>query len=333
MIDLKEFEETIRQQLDKAVNDAINKLMNSGDWASQIKSQAVAQFVRTMHKSMPEEIDDKIRDYIDAVFANFSYTGIDDQASKTELTLMPGVVVAENDFVSKTVEAVHTVKTNDLIVNGGMAGKGIKILTDTITNNVFASVMSSAETTLTESVIEKSKAGINFTNVHIDGSPLIEEGAVLSERIKKSNLIRVGTLNDLTVAGDAVLNDTLTVLRDRIGINTHHPSMSLDVWDEEVQVSIGKHKERTAFIGSNRLQNLEIGVNGKGAITVTDKNLVIIDQLQIGKNLFSHGKTCPGYSGSKGDIVFNTDVSAKNPVFAWMCVGAFNWVALSATVS
>jgi hypothetical protein len=332
MIDSKQFEDTIRQQLDQAVNDTVNKLMNSGEWASQIKSQAIAQFVRTMHKSLPDEVDDKIRDYIDLVFANFEYTGIDDKATKTELTLLDGIVVAENDFVAKNIQGVDSIKTNDLIVNGGMAGIGIRALEDTIEENVFKRVMDLSETTLTESVIEKSKAGINFNAVSINGTPLFENDT-LNKSIKNTSITQVGTLTSLEVAGEATLNNTMVVARDRVGINTESPTASFDLWDEEVQISIGKRKERTGFIGSNRLQNLQIGVNGKGNITITDKNVVIVENLQIDKNRISWGSEVPGYSGGKGDIVYNTSVGPKNTVFAWVCVGGYNWVALSATVS
>ena len=125
----------------------------------------------------------------------------------------------------------------------------------------------------------------------------------------------------------------MVVARDRVGINTEAPTASFDLWDEEVQIAIGKRKERTGFIGSNRLQNLQIGVNGKGNITITDKNVVIVENLQIDKNRISWGSEVPGYSGGKGDIVYNTSVGPKNTVFAWVCVGGYNWVALSATVS
>lgn len=332
MLDLKELETEIKDKINQAVGKAVNDLMNTGEWATQIRTQAIAQFVRSMHKSLPDQVDDKIRDYIDAVFANFEYTGIDDKATKTELTLLDGIVVAENDFVAKNIQGVESVKTNDLIVNGGIAGAGARAFEDAIKENVFNKVMAASETALTESVIEKSKAGINFNSVSINGTPLFENDT-LNKSIKNTSITQVGTLTSLEVAGEATLNNTMVVARDRVGINTESPTASFDLWDEEVQIAIGKRKERTGFIGSNRLQNLQIGVNGKGNITITDKNVVIVENLQIDKNRISWGSEVPGYSGGKGDIVYNTSVGPKNTVFAWVCVGGYNWVALSATVS
>ena len=332
MLDLQNLETEIKEKINHAVSKAVNDLMNTSEWASQVKSQAISQFVRTMHKSLPLEVDDKIRDYIDTVFANFEFTGIDDKTNGTELTLLDGIVVAENDFVAKNVQGVESVKTNDLIVNGSIAGAGARSFEQAIKESVFEAVMNQTETTLTESVIEKSKAGINFNSVSINGTPLVE-GDTLNRSIRTSSLTQVGTLTHLQVTGEALVHDTTYIGNKRVGINTKEPSMSLDVWDEEVQVSIGKKKERTAFIGSNRLQNLQIGVNGKGNITITDKNVVIVEKLQIDKNRISWDTKVPGHSGNKGDIVYNTNVGPKNPVFAWMCVGSFNWIALSATVS
>jgi hypothetical protein len=332
MLDLKELETEIKEKINLAVAKAVNDLMNTSEWASQIRSQAIAQFVRTMHKSLPNEVDDKIRDYIDLVFANFEYTGIDDKATKTELTLLDGIVVAENDFVAKNIQGIESIKTNDLIVNGGLAGVGVKALKESVANDVYTRVMSASETALTESVIEKSKAGIDFNSVSINGTPLFED-QTLNSSIKKTSITEVGPLTHLVVNGEALVHNTAYVSNKRVGINTQEPAMSLDVWDEEVQVSIGKRKERTGFIGSNRLQNLQIGVNGKGNITITDKNVVIVENLQIDKNRISWGSEVPGYSGGKGDIVYNTGVGPKNTVFAWVCVGGYNWVALSATVS
>lgn len=332
MIDLKQFEDAIREQIDTAVNKAISNLLNHTDWMTQVKSQAVAQFVRTMHKSLPEQVDDKIRDYIDVVFANYEYTGIDDKSSKTELTLLDGIVVAENDFVARNIQGVETVKTNDLIVNGAIAGAGARAFETSIKESVFNKVMAASETALTESVIEKSKAGIDFNSVSINGTPLVE-GDTLNRSIKTTSITQVGTLKELNVNGGVSLHDTVYVSNKRIGVNTQEPSMSFDVWDEEVQISIGKKKERTAYIGSNRLQNLQIGVNGKGNITITEKNVVIVENLQVDKNRISWGDKVPGFSGGKGDIVYNTNVGPSNPVFAWMCIGGFNWVALNATIS
>ena len=333
MFDPKELERLVREQLNDAIGDYINTLAGSASWMNELKQTVAAQVVRNISDEIKagrfsNTVESAVKKLFEAHVAGGR--GIDDQAEAVQLTVMDGAVVVENDFVANTIRGVESIVTDKLTVNE--LDFDWATFRNDLSEEVLQRVDSGLQDSITKRVIESAKSGIDFENVTIQGIPLVN-GDTLSSRIKKTNISTVGTLNQLHVAGEALVHNTAYVGNKRVGINTQEPAMSLDVWDEEVQVSIGKQKERTAFIGSNRLQNLEIGVNGKGAITVTDKNLVIIDQLQIGKNLFSHGKTCPGYLGSKGDIVFNTDVSAKNPVFAWMCVGAYNWVALSATVS
>jgi hypothetical protein len=328
MLDLTQLENQIKEHIGRAVEQAVGELMSSSEWVDTVRAQAIAQIARTASKTIPIKLDGQIQDYINKV----AFTGISTQTSNTELTLLDGAVVVENDFIARNTECTESLKTKDLIVTGGIAGTGLKAFEESVQNSVLEQVLQQASTTIADLVIEKSKAGIDFNSVRIDGQPLIHNGE-LTKFVKTSALTQVGTLNNLTVKGEALVHDTAYISDKRVGINTKDPSMSLDIWDEEVQISIGKKSERTAFVGSNRLQNLAIGVNGKGNITITDKNVVIVENLQIDKNRVSWGLSLPGYSGSKGDIVYNTNVGPKNPVFAWMCVGAYNWVALSATVS
>ena len=330
MFDPKELERLVREQLDNAIVEYLETMAGSDNWLNELKQMIVASISRTVVQELKEYRLDKI---VNAAVSKMLeeekqevVSGIDDQADSTELTVMNGAVVAENQLIAKEIRAMDSITAQTIVADT------IETDWEPLAKTVLGRVDEFLKDEIVHNVVETAKAGIDFNNVTIQGSPLVS-GDTLSSRIRKTNISTVGTLNELHVAGEALVYNTAYVGNKRVGINTQQPAMSLDVWDEEVQISLGKKAERTGFIGSNRLQNLEIGVNGTGAITVTDKNLVIIDQLQIGKNLFSHGKTCPGYSGSKGDIVFNTDVSAKNPVFAWMCVGAYNWVALSATVS
>ena len=108
--------------------------------------------------------------------------------------------------------------------------------------------------------------------------------------------------------------------------------MALAVWDEEVEVVVGKTRSQTAFIGTNRKQALEIGINRKAEITVQDDGLVVINRLRLGKNMLSYDTSLPGYLGGKGDMVFNINVSLSDPVFAWVCIGGHKWMPLKAIV-
>jgi len=330
MFDAAELERLVKQQLNLAIAEYLESLASSENWINDLKQMISASVGRTLIQELKEyRLDKIVNDTVVRLFEAekaLTKNGIDDQADATELTVMNGAVVAENHLVATDIRAIDSIKAKTIIADS------IDTNWDTLAKDVLSRVEVELKNEIIHGVVEVAKAGIDFNNVTIQGSPLVS-GDTLSPRIRKTNISTVGTLNQLHVAGEALVHNTAYVGNKRVGINTQEPAMSLDVWDEEVQVSIGKKKERTAYIGSNRLQNLQIGVNGKGNITITDKNVVIVENLQVDKYRISWGTSVPGTSGGKGDIVFNTNVGPNNPVFAWMCVGGHNWVALNASIS
>ena len=121
-----------------------------------------------------------------------------------------------------------------------------------------------------------------------------------------------------------------SVANKRIGINTQDPEMALTVWDEETALVAGKLREQTAYVGTARRQRFALGVNKKASIEIDEDELVSVKKLQIGVNRIAYETTVPNYSGVKGDIVFNTNASVNDPVFAWICLGGFRWKLLKA---
>jgi len=336
----------INRELNTSIGTYVEKLFADNEWVSNVRSNAVAHFLRSLEKDLKAvNINQKVLESVEKLFKEHAKTiqfnGIDDKSTVTELTVMNGAVVVEHDFVATNIQAVESIATEKLSVHGDLVVTG-DINTDArawdnlktaIGNKVFKDFETSVKDSLISGVLDSAKVnGIDFAQVKIDGKVLVNNNE-LSSAITSSSLQRVGNLHELTVIGEADFNNTAFVANKRLGINTREPSSALSVWDEEIEIAVGKRKERTGFIGTNRKQHLEIGVNGKGNITIKDDGLVVIDQLQVGKQRISHGSEVPGYSGSKGDIVFNINISPKNTVFAWMCVGGFNWVALSASVS
>ena len=49
-----------------------------------------------------------------------------------------------------------------------------------------------------------------------------------------------------------------------------------------------------------------------------------INELMIGRNNISWSNEIPGYSGQKGDIVFNMNPTSSNCI-GWQCLGKFKW--------
>jgi hypothetical protein len=149
----------------------------------------------------------------------------------------------------------------------------------------------------------------------------------LNDHITASNLSSVGTLTQLAVSGPADIHDSLAVRARRVGINTQHPDMALSVWDEEVSLAFGKHKQQTAYLGTLKPQAMIIGINRLPAIDITEQGRVTINHLTVGRHRVCHEPECPNYSGTKGDIVFNSNPRGDG-VWGWQCLGAFRWTPL-----
>jgi hypothetical protein len=168
--------------------------------------------------------------------------------------------------------------------------------------------------------------GIKFDTVFVGDEPLVKDHT-LSRRITDTNIQKVGVLRSLDVQGEAHLNNTVSVLNRRLGINTQEPEMALSVWDEEVSVVIGKHKSKQAYIGTNRDHSVAIGVNRVAQIEIDTAGLTTIKQLRVGSHRVGHSTEVPGWSGTRGDMIFNSNPGADQ-VFAWVCLGAYKWQAL-----
>jgi hypothetical protein len=184
------------------------------------------------------------------------------------------------------------------------------------------------QTTLTQQVAEHIKInGIDFDAVTVGGEPLIN-GNTLSRTITDTSIQQTGILRTLDVAGESTFNNqTLNVLNKRIGVNTLTPEMALSIWDEEVSIVVRKNKANEAYIGTNRAQGISIGTNRVPHIEINTDGLTRIKQLQVGLHRIMHDIQVPGWSGTRGDIVFNASPTDE-PVFAWVCLGAYRWKPL-----
>jgi hypothetical protein len=170
------------------------------------------------------------------------------------------------------------------------------------------------------------QGGIEFDSITVGGEPLIQDH-VLSRTITDSSLQKVGILRDLQVKGEAHLNDTVSVMNRRMGVNTQTPEMALSVWDEEVSIIIGKHKAKQAYIGTSRDSAVAIGVNRVPHIEIDTDGLTTVKKLRVGMHKISHDVQVPGWSGTRGDLVFNAS-PGPDRVFAWVCLGAHRWQTL-----
>lgn len=255
------------------------------------------------------------------IIENFNSTGINDVAETVNLTVMDGEVVVENNLISKNLHVVENAEIKKLTVKDDLHVYGEVIFHSTTFSDNIKSYISNQ--------IREYKLN---TDIDLLGKPLTSNEQILIEKdslgpgIVKSNLRKLGRLQDLEVVGDVDLGETLTVSNRRVGINTDEPSGALTVWDEETEFTVKKYKKRNTFIGTTRDCDLSIGVNSNPVLTVNSQGIAT-KSIRIENTTISSSIDEPSHVGSPGDIVINVNPDPKLP-WAYRCVGGKNWMPL-----
>ena len=339
-IDTASISHLVDQAVENSITSAIATLGTDPAWLEKIETMINQAVVRRtvatigsidINTVIHQRVDENMAQLKIELLKNFSSTGIDDRATSCQLTILDETTVVENTLTARAAKFVDSVTVKDLAVTGS-------INTDNQSWNVLAADISAKtlkqldqdwKDRLVEQVAEEiKKNGIKFDNVTVDNQLLVV-GNQLARTITQSNLQKVGRLRDLTVEGETSLNETVTVVKKRLGINTEHPDSALNVWDEEISISAGKYKNQEAYIGTSRDQALNIGVNKLPQLTIGTDGITAVKKLRVAQYMIGHGTTVPNYSGTKGDIVFNADPT-PNGAFAWVCLGNYKWKILKA---
>jgi hypothetical protein len=331
---------TIKQTIDQAVQDnivtAIKDLGRDPAWLEKIEgliNQSMVQRVVAglstidVNGLIRQRVDENMTELDSRVAERLQTPGIQDHARRPELTVLDENVVVENCLTANRIEVVTSAKIKELTVTGSINtdNRAWQTLSEAISEKTLNRLTTEWRESLINDVEDKIRErGIDFTQVQIDGVNVIS-GDTLSRKITNSSLQRVGALRDLTVAGEAHIYNTVSVLNKRLGVNTQEPEMALSVWDEEVSILAGKFKDRAAYIGTGRLQNLVLGVNRTPAVEIDVDGITAIKKLRVGVHRISHGTEVPNYAGTKGDVVFNANPGINDNVFAWQCLGGFKW--------
>lgn len=335
--------EQIKQAIDQAVTELIDssvqQLTQDSVWVSRVEhliNQAVTQrTVATLgsidlNPIIRQRVDENMKIFQQQLLTKFASTGIDDQATSCQLTVMDDQVVIENQLTAREIDVVGSITTNNLSVKGAINvnNQSWQNLADVISEKTLLQITEQWTDTLVDQVKTKIQdQGIAFEQVKI-GENLLVDGNRLSSSITDSKIQSLGQLKELNCRGPAYINNnTLNVLNRRLGINTQEPEMALSVWDEEVSVTIGKFKSKHAWVGTNREQGLTIGVNRSPQIEISEDGWTTIKQLRVGLHKISHATQMPGWSGVRGDLVINTN-PGQDRVFAWMCLGGHKWQAI-----
>ena len=333
----------VQQLVEQAVEININKLVDQ-ICADSAWTERVERLINqaTVHETMSrmsaidigptikQRVDENMQRFTDSILKNFTSTGIVDQATKCELIVMDDTVVVERCLTANTIEAVDSLRVQNLVVTGSINtnNQSWTALAADISQKTLDQLTESWNKNLVDQVVTQiQQHGIDFDQVLVNGQPIIN-GNQLTRAVTESSLQSVGTLKNLSVSGEAKFNNnTLNVLNKRLGVNTDAPEKALGLWDEEVSIVIGKHKLNQAYIGTNREQSVAIGVNREPQIEINTDGLTTVKKLQVGLHKISHAAQVPGWSGNKGDIVFNANFGSDR-VFAWVCLGAYRWQTL-----
>jgi hypothetical protein len=333
---------TVKQMVDHAVEQnimtAIQSLSQDPAWLEKIERQISQTMVDKIiaHLSITDitpiikqHVEENMTVFRKDILEKFSSTGIDDRASSCQLTVMDDTVVIENQLTAKNINVINAAVMQDLVVTGSVNidNTSWKQLSDGIADRTLERLSEEWRKTLVSQVADEIRnKGIDFDQITMAGQPVIQ-GTSLTRHVTDSSLQTVGVLKTLQVQGETHLNNTVSVINRRLGINTQSPEMALSVWDEEVSIIIGKHKAKQAYIGTSRDSAVAIGVNRVPHIEIDTDGLTTVKKLRVGLHKISHDVQVPGWSGTRGDIVFNASPGADR-VFAWVCLGAHRWQTL-----
>ena len=328
-IDYEIDDSKVTELLEDAITKKIKDNFKDDDFLKKVTSIINQQISEKIKEKVAEisfasNVYDVIDDRIEKTLKHY-YPGIQNKTNQVQLTLMEDTVVNENEFVTKSLNVMGDAVVNDLIVKGRVNtdNRSWSELSDVIQKKTIKAVESELTSSITESVLTTvTEKGLDIKKIHAEGVDLISN-TELGKTIIHSNLERVGALEKLTVVGPTTLTDTVTVTQGRVGVNTERPNMALDIWDGEVEITLGKRKEDTGYIGLGRKGTLEIG-SSKTAITIDDEGKTKINELMIGRNNIGWSSETPGYEGKKGDIVFNMNPTTSNAI-GWQCLGKFKW--------
>lgn len=259
------------------------------------------------------------------IIEHFGSTGIEDLATKVQMTIMDQASAFEGPIWAPEVKVKGSLYVEgDLVANGDISGKVVDTLIEKSTAAVRNTLNAELFDNYSNIIFEKiASAGIDLDKITQGGREIVK-GSQLGYHITDSNLQRVGVLRDLQTAGESYLCDTLYVTGRRVGVNTMDPSAALTVWDEEVEIIANKRKQDTAYVGTPRRQSLVLGSNNHDNLRLEVDGSVQVNNLTVGKMMMSSSPNVPNYEGKPGQVVWNEQPSLGGPM-GWVCLGATRW--------
>jgi hypothetical protein len=323
---------------DRQVTDLVNAKVSSLDIEGMIgqvitgRLDSVTNYFPFKEKSVPgtaidiEHLRITGDNIAGGVITGFASTGIEDKSSQCQVTVLDQGTVFENTLYAPRIEIKGgAVIDGDLTILGNIADSPAyqKLINDagadTITK-LGPELLDAHQ----ERVFERiQQEGLDLNKIKINGESIIE-GERLTAAVRHSQLQSLGVVRDLQTDGEALLSQTLYVSNRRVGVNTMDPNTALSVWDEEIEIGIGKQSQNTARISTAREQSLVLGSNKQDNITLTADGVAVIPKLQLGNMLLSSSPTPPSYNAARGTVVLNEQPNLGGPL-GWVSLGDARW--------
>jgi hypothetical protein len=261
------------------------------------------------------------------IITEFASTGIDDKSSRIQVTVLDSHTVVENHLLSNAVTIKgKAVFEGDIQLNGTIeqSSPGFLTIVDNAKSQVKAELNDDFFADFGRLVFEQiQRDGIDLNRLTLNGQEIVKDKR-LGSAIVASNLQELGVLKELQVSGETLLHNTLYTTARRVGINTLEPNAALSLWDEEIDINIGKRQQGVAFIGSSRDQLIVLGTNGKTNAILNTDGSVTMSKVNLGNMSMSSADTPPNYDAPKATVVFNANPSLGGPL-GWVSLGGARW--------
>jgi hypothetical protein len=276
----------------------------------------------------PEGMFIRPESIIGGTHRNFESTGIQDKASQCQVTILDNATVYENTLVANELHvATNAIITGNLNL-GGTIPADSQVFKDLLSHSITAihgEMANGMLSTFRNQVLDEIQdRGIPAGAIKVKGGHSFINDTTLAPTILNSNLQTVGALKELQVIGETLLDETVYISNNRVGINTMDPEAVLDIWDQEVEVTISKLRQDTAQISMPRNQTLIFGANKQNNLAINPDGSVSVTNINIGGSSHSSSAAVPGNDAAPGSIVWNIRPDIGSPV-GWVSLGGARW--------
>ena len=261
------------------------------------------------------------------IVKNFGSTGIQDLSDNVQLTLLNEAVVIENNVITLGLQVKGTtVLEGDLVIHGNVPPE----------SQFYSSLISNAVQGVKDSMNQEffgdyasvifdriREQGLDLNRITLNGTEIIT-GNKLNYGITDTNITRVGMIKDLQTAGETYLSEHLYVGKNKVGIGTIEPAFSLTVWDQEVELGLGKRSKDVAWIGTSRRQDLILSANNQDNLVLKHDGTVSVQRLQVNKVSIMSTASTPSGHEPKGTVAFNENPAPGRPI-GWVSLGSGSW--------